>query len=75
VTLVGKAQIGADGKVTPVAGTVEAFQKYLDLAPTGPYAQSSKDMLATLGSTVDVKFTNPNAKTDNKKSTTTKKKQ
>ncbi len=71
VTLVGKAQIGADGKVTPVPGTVESFQKYLELAPNGAYAQSSKDMLATLGSTVDTSFQNPNAK----KSTTTKKKQ
>jgi tetratricopeptide (TPR) repeat protein len=74
VVLVGKAQIGADGKVTPVPGTVEAFQKYLDLAPTGAYAQNAKDMMTTLGSTVDTKFTNPNAKTDSKK-TTTKKKQ
>jgi tetratricopeptide (TPR) repeat protein len=71
VTLVGKAQMGADGKVTPVPGTVEAFQKYLELAPTGGYAESSKEMLATLGSTVDTKFQNPNAK----KTTTTKKKQ
>ena len=39
VTLVSKAAIGADGKVTPVPGTVEAFQKYLELQPTGPYAQ------------------------------------
>jgi hypothetical protein len=53
---------------------VEAFQKYLDLAPTGAYAQNAKDMMTTLGSTVDTKFTNPNAKTDSKK-TTTKKKQ
>jgi tetratricopeptide (TPR) repeat protein len=73
VTLVGKAQIGADGKVTPVPGTVEAFQKYLELQPEGPFAQSSKDMLATLGSTVDTKFQNPNAKTDTKKTTTKKK--
>lgn len=73
VVLVGKAQIGADGKVTPVPGTVEAFQKYLELAPTGTYAQSAKDMMVTLGSTVDTKFTNPNAKTDSKKSTTKKK--
>jgi tetratricopeptide (TPR) repeat protein len=70
VTLVGKAQIGPDGKVTPVPGTVEAFNKYLELQPNGPYAQPSKDMLATLGSTVDTKFQNPNAKKD----TTTKKK-
>src|SRR4051794_30981410 len=50
VTLVGKAKIGADGKVTPVPGTIEAFQKYLELQPNGPYAQQSKEMLTTLGS-------------------------
>ncbi|MBZ5625966.1 MAG: hypothetical protein LAQ69_45845 [Acidobacteriia bacterium] len=70
VTLVGKAQIGSDGKVTPVPGTVEAFQKYLELQPNGPFAQSSKEMLTTLGSSVQTQFQNPNAK----KSTTTKKK-
>lgn len=29
-------------------GTAEAFQKYLALAPSGPFAQSCKDSLATL---------------------------
>jgi tetratricopeptide (TPR) repeat protein len=67
VTLVGKAQIGSDGKVTPVAGTVEAFQKYLELAPNGQWAQSSKDMLTTLGSSVETNFTDPNAKKTTKK--------
>jgi len=56
VTLVGSAKIEADGKITPAPGTVEAFQKYLELAPTGTYAQASKDMLATLGSSVQTKF-------------------
>ncbi|HLK67422.1 MAG TPA: tetratricopeptide repeat protein [Bryobacteraceae bacterium] len=74
VTLVGKAQIGADGKVTPVPGTVEAFQKYLDLAPNGQYAQSAKDMMTSLGGKVDTSFQNPNAK-QQKSTTTTKKKQ
>lgn len=69
IYLVGKAAIGADGKVTPVAGTVEAFQKYLDLAPTGQFADQAKSMLASLGSTVDTSYRNPNAK----KSTTRKK--
>lgn len=72
VTLVGKAQIGSDGKVTPVPGTVEAFNKYLELQPNGAYAQASKDMLTTLGSSVETKFQNPNAKKDTK--STTKKK-
>jgi tetratricopeptide (TPR) repeat protein len=66
VTLVAKAQIGADGKVTPVPGTIEAFQKYLELQPTGPYAQGAKDMLTTLGSSVDTTYKNPDA---NKKKT------
>jgi tetratricopeptide (TPR) repeat protein len=70
VTLVSKAQIGSDGKVTPVPGTVEAFQKYLELQPNGQYSQAAKDMLATLGSSVDTRYQNPNAK----KETTTKKK-
>jgi tetratricopeptide (TPR) repeat protein len=56
VTLVSSAKIEADGKITPAPGTVEAFQKYLELAPTGTYAQASKDMLATLGSSVQTKF-------------------
>ncbi|HTX33980.1 MAG TPA: tetratricopeptide repeat protein [Bryobacteraceae bacterium] len=62
VMLVSKAQIGADGKVTPAPGTIEAFQKYLELAPTGQFAQQAKDMLTTLGSSVNTKYANPDAK-------------
>jgi tetratricopeptide (TPR) repeat protein len=61
VTLVSKAQIGSDGKVTPAPGTVEAFQKYLELAPSGPFAQQAKDMLATLGTSVETKYKNPDS--------------
>ena len=61
VVLVAKAQIAADGKITPVPGTVEAFQKYLELAPTGQWAQPSKDMLATLGQSISVTYQNPSA--------------
>jgi tetratricopeptide (TPR) repeat protein len=67
VTLVGKAAIGADGKITPVPGTVEALQKYLDLQPTGQFAQSAKDMMATLGSSVETKFQNPDSGKSTKK--------
>jgi len=74
VTLVGKAQIGSDGKINPVPGTVDAFNKYLELQPNAPYAQSAKDMLTTLGSSVQTQFQNPNAKKDTK-DTTKKKKQ
>jgi tetratricopeptide (TPR) repeat protein len=73
VTLVGQAKIDpASGKVTPVPGTVEAFQKYLELAPTGQWAQASKDMLSSLGGSVETNFTDPNAKKAPSK--TTKKK-
>ena len=63
VTLVGQAKVDtATGKVTPVPGTVEAFQKYLELQPNGQYAQPSKDMLTSLGGTLETNFTDPNAK-------------
>ena len=42
-----KAQMTADGKVTPAAGTQEAFEKYLPLKPDGPNAESAKGMLAS----------------------------
>ena len=67
VYLVSKASFGADGKVTPVPGTVEALQKYLELAPSGQFAQPAKDMLATLSASVDVSYRNPNAKEAPKK--------
>jgi tetratricopeptide (TPR) repeat protein len=63
VSLIGQAKIDpSTGKVTPVAGTVEAFQKYLELQPTGPWAQPSKDMLASLNVSIETNFTDPNAK-------------
>ena len=67
VYLVSKASFGADGKVTPVPGTVEALQKYLELAPSGQFAQAAKDMLTTLSASVDVSYRNPNAKEAPKK--------
>lgn len=68
VTLVGQAKIDASsGKVTPVPGTVEAFQKYLELAPSGQWAGPAKDMLTSLGTSVDTKFVDPNAPKKKKK--------
>jgi len=56
VCLVGKATTDKDGKVTPVAGTTEAFNKYLELQPTGPNADAAKSMLQYIGSTVETSF-------------------
>jgi len=65
--LVGKASYAADGKVTPPPGTVDAFQKYLALAPSGQFAQQAKDMLTTLDAKVDTSYKNPNAPAQKKK--------
>ncbi|HEY4361982.1 MAG TPA: carboxypeptidase regulatory-like domain-containing protein [Bryobacteraceae bacterium] len=62
LVLVGKATVAADGKVQPPAGTVEALQKYLELAPTGPNAQAAKDLLTTLGGSIETGFEKPGAK-------------
>ena len=67
VFLLSKATIAADGKVTPVEGTADAFQKYLALKPDGQFADSAKAMLASLGETVDTSYKNPNARPAAKK--------
>lgn len=55
IAMMGKATVDAAGKISPPPGTAEEFQKYLDLKPEGPYAQSSKDMLAQLNATIQTK--------------------
>jgi tetratricopeptide (TPR) repeat protein len=56
VDLIGKATTGKDGKMQAPAGTAEAFNKYLELQPNGKYAQASKDMLATIGASVETTY-------------------
>ncbi|HUO32536.1 MAG TPA: tetratricopeptide repeat protein [Bryobacteraceae bacterium] len=68
IYLIGKAKLGADGKYEAVPGTVEAFQKYLQLKPDGPYADSAKSMLATISGSVDTSYQNPSAEKNKKKS-------
>jgi tetratricopeptide (TPR) repeat protein len=59
--LLGKAQVTPEGKVIPAAGTKEALEKYLQLKPTGPFADSAKGALATLDSSVTTTYQNPAA--------------
>lgn len=56
VNMMGKATTGKDGKFVAAPGTAECFQKYLELKPDGPLAQNSKDMLASIGSSVETSF-------------------
>jgi tetratricopeptide (TPR) repeat protein len=57
VNLIGKATLQGDKMVAP-AGTAEAFQKYLELQPDGKLAQPAKDMLASIGATIETGFGN-----------------
>jgi len=67
VYLLSKAQIAADGKVTPAPGTVEAFQKYLELKPTGPYAESAKGSIQALSVSIETQFSTKPGKKATKK--------
>ncbi|HTS63716.1 MAG TPA: tetratricopeptide repeat protein [Candidatus Acidoferrales bacterium] len=66
VSLTSKMTMNGD-KPVPAPGTVEALQKYLQLAPNGPNAQAAKDLLTTFSSSVDTSYKNPNAPTTTKK--------
>jgi tetratricopeptide (TPR) repeat protein len=57
VNLIGKATLQGSKMVAP-EGTAEAFQKYLELQPTGTYADAAKQMLATIGASVETTFGN-----------------
>jgi tetratricopeptide (TPR) repeat protein len=71
--LFSKASITADGKTVPVAGTVESFQKYLELKPDGPFAEAAKGMLQATGAAVQTEYKNPNAPAGKKGAPKTKK--
>lgn len=55
VNMIGKATLQGDKMVAP-PGTAEAFQKYLALQPTGSYADPAKQMLASIGASVETTF-------------------
>ena len=57
--LVGTATMKEDGSVIPAPGTVEAYKKYLELEPGGPYAASAQAMVQTLSSTLETSFEQP----------------
>lgn len=47
--LVGKATMDANGKMTLPPGCAEAYQKYLELEPSGPFSADAKGVLAAAG--------------------------
>ena len=56
ISLTGMASVTPEGKTIPAPGTVEAFQKYLELAPDGKFAAQAKGMIEALSATVETKF-------------------
>jgi len=65
VNMIGKATLKGDKMVAP-DGTAEAFQKYLELQPAGNFAQPAKDMLASIGASVETTFGTTKKKTTKK---------
>ena len=55
VNMIGKATLKGDKMVAP-EGTAQAFQKYLELQPNGALAQPAKDMLASIGASIETSF-------------------
>ncbi len=72
VSLMAKAQFTPEGKVIAPPGAREAFEKYLQLKPDGPFAEAAKGMIATIDAGVQTEYTNPEA--EQKKKRPTKKK-
>jgi len=61
MSLLAKAKIGEDGSIIPPEGTKEALQKYLELAPDGPFAASAQGALQSLQGKVETEYTSPDA--------------
>jgi len=51
-----------DGKVVAPEGMKEALEKYLELAPMGPFADAAKGLLQTIGATIQTDYSKKGAK-------------
>jgi hypothetical protein len=56
VNLLAKATLDKEGKMIPPAGAKEAIQKYLEIAPTGPNAESAKQLLEAMGQKIETSY-------------------
>jgi tetratricopeptide (TPR) repeat protein len=54
--LLSMATMSKDGKMIVPDGTTDAYQKYLDTAPSGRFAESVKATMAALGTTVETTY-------------------
>jgi tetratricopeptide (TPR) repeat protein len=51
VVLISKAVNDKNGKVTPAPGTLEALNKYLEMAPNGQFVNEAKGLIQYIGGT------------------------
>ena len=65
IALLSKATTKGD-KMIPAPGTEEAFNKYLELNPDGPNAETAKSMLTTIGAKVQTSYGNQKSATKKK---------
>ncbi|MDP9160761.1 MAG: tetratricopeptide repeat protein [Acidobacteriota bacterium] len=56
VNLISKATTDKSGKIMPAPGTQEALNKYLELQPTGQFADAAKGMIQYIGGTVETSY-------------------
>jgi tetratricopeptide (TPR) repeat protein len=66
VNMLGKATLDKENKMVAPAGTAEAFNKYLELEPTGRHAEEVKGMLAYIGAPVQTTYGKPKTKPKSK---------
>jgi Tfp pilus assembly protein PilF len=62
MALLGKAGTKADGTIEAVPGTIEAFQTYLKLQPSGQYAQAAQASIDQLKAAVPTEYKAPKKK-------------
>jgi tetratricopeptide (TPR) repeat protein len=56
VNLLSKATVDKDGKMNAPPEVAANLNKYLELSPDGPNAQSAKDLLAGLGAKIETNY-------------------
>ncbi|HKF23067.1 MAG TPA: tetratricopeptide repeat protein [Candidatus Angelobacter sp.] len=54
--LMGAGKLDAQGKYVPPAGTAEALNKYLELAPNGQHVGDVKQMLEAIGAKIETSY-------------------
>ncbi len=60
--LLAKATVDSKGVIVAPPGCLDAYQKYLQLAPDGPQAPAVKEVLASLGQKVETRYKAPGKK-------------